>query len=156
MGPSPASLPREWSDVAMQPLVCSLRSGKGRWLGCQDGTSHPALSSSLGDKEKVISLRGAAVSDRVQVLAWCSLSYVGVVLQAASSVMDRLALCTLLLRSVPHHCPTLPGYLMSWQTWNPCSQRPSTVPLDALHWGMGALSPHAWYLPLSPGSGSPA
>lgn len=63
------------------------------------------LSSFLGDKEKVIPLREAAVSDRVQVLAWCSLSYVGVVLQAASSVMDRLALCTLLLRSGPHHCP---------------------------------------------------
>lgn len=40
--------------------------------------------------------------------------------------------------------------------WNPCSQRPSVVLLDARLWGMGTLTPHAWHLPLSPGSGSAA
>lgn len=98
------------------PWFVTWEVARAGWLGCQDGTNHPALSSFLGDKEKVVPLRGTAVGDRVQVLAWCSLSHVGGVLQAASSVMDSLALCTFLLRSGPHHCPTLPGCLMSWQT----------------------------------------
>lgn len=120
-------------------------AGAGR-LECQDGTNHPPLSSSPGDKEKVVPLRGAAVSDRAQVLAWYSLSHVGVVLLAAN-VMDRAgSLCP-----PPGDWPVPLSHIASplheLAGWNLCSQRPSAVPLDVPLWGLGVvLTPHACVL----------
>lgn len=117
------------------------------WLESQDGTNHPALSSSPGDKEKVIPLRGAAVSDRAQVLAWCSLSHMGVVLLAANTVMDRAGSLYPPPEDRPAPLPHIASPFHELADWNLCSQRPSAIPPDVPLWGVaGGLTPHACVL----------
>lgn len=100
-------------------------------MECQDGTNHPVLSNYPGDKGKVVPLRGAAVSDRAQVLAWCSLSHVGVVLLAASTVMDRAGTLYPPAEDWPSPLSHMASSSHELADWNLCSQRPSAVPLDA-------------------------
>lgn len=65
------------------------------------------------------------------MLAWYSLSHVGVVLLAASLVMDRAGS----LHPPPEDWPVPLSHVVSpsheLADWNLCSQRPSAVPLEA-------------------------
>lgn len=107
-------------EALVQSLVCIWGDWPG-WLQCQDGTKHSALSSFPEDKEKVIPLREAAVSDRAQVLAGFTLSNVGMVPLAASSLMDR----AVSLHSPSEDWPSLLPHISSpsheLADWNPCS-----------------------------------